>query len=648
MGRKRPARKPGKTHKTHVRPAVANYRGSWLHPPRRVGTPPYTDGPAIRRWLSNTPRPWAVDLFSGAGGLSLGLIQAGINVIAAADSDVAAIETHSANLGGLAFEGDLSDAGEFLGMLECYGIDHVEVVAGGPPCQPFSRAGMSKIRDLVQTGSRSEDDPRTRLWVAFVDVVDALRPEVVLFENVPDLAAWDDGAVLIELMSSLAERGYSTDARILDAYRFGVPQHRARLFVVGTLAGNAFVWPSASAKSTTLKEAIGDLPKVGPAQREERLKYGAPKTSFQRRLRHGVSRDERDAIFDHVTRDVRPDDAEAFALLLPGQTYKDLPKRLQRYRSDIFRDKYKRLRWDEVSRTITAHIAKDGYWYIHPSEDRTLSIREAARVQTFPDWFRFAGFPSDRWRQIGNAVPPLLAEKVGKNVFEFLQGSTGRRNESSGAFRERLLHWHEGQVHLVPWRTSLSDPWAVLAGELVLLRVAHDRRAALYSDLLDLAPSPKALLRRIRRAESWAKEERLEVGIARLLEAARVIVDDLGGEVPEMDLALRSIPGVGDRSTNAVRAFGFGRTAVLMDAGTRRVVGRVTKRKHLHAWQIRLEVLKLAGQPGPDAAFSGAITDFAHRVCTREKPDCAGCPVKQLCATGRKNVARRADPNGIT
>lgn len=648
MGRKRPARKTGKSDKALVRPAVPNYRGSWLHPPRRVGMPPYTDGPAIRRWLSNTPRPWAVDLFSGAGGLSLGLTQAGINVIAAADSDVAAVETHSANLGGLAFEGDLSDASEFLQMLDCYGIDHVEIVAGGPPCQPFSRAGMSKIRDLVQAGSRSQDDPRTGLWSTFVDVVDALQPEVVLFENVPDLATWDDGAVLIELTSSLADRGYSTDARILDAYRFGVPQHRARLFVVGTFRDNAFLWPSSSAKTTTLKGAIGDLPKVGPAQRKERLKYRTPKTSFQRRLRNGVNRDERDAIFDHVTRDVRPDDAEAFALLSPGQTYKDLPKRLQRYRSDIFDDKYKRLRWDEVSRTITAHIAKDGYWYIHPSEDRTLSIREAARVQTFPDWFRFAGFPSDRWRQIGNAVPPLLAEKVGKKVLEFLRGSTGRRNESSEAFREHLLRWHEGQVPLIPWRTSVSDPWAVLAGELVLLRVAHDRRDALYRDLLDLAPSPKALLRRIRRAESWAKDEGLEVGIARLLNAARVIVDDLDGEVPEMDLALRSIPGVGDRSTNAVRAFGFGKSAVLMDAGTQRIVERVTGQKHLHAWQIRLEVLKLAGQPGPDAAFSGAITDFAHRVCTSDRPDCVGCPVKQLCATGRKKISRRIERNGAT
>ena len=101
-------------------------------------------------------------------------------------------------------------------------------------------------------------------------------------------------------------------------------------------------------------------------------------------------------IHDHITRDVRPDDAEAFRLLGEGQTYADLPERLQRYRSDIFTDKYKRLSWDELSRSITAHIAKDGYWYIHPEQHRTLSVREAARIQTFPDRFRFAGQPTLR------------------------------------------------------------------------------------------------------------------------------------------------------------------------------------------------------------------------------------------------------------
>src|SRR5207249_4616126 len=96
--------------------------------------------------------------------------------------------------------------------------------------------------------------------------------------------------------------------------------------------------------------------------------------------------------------------------------YSELPRRLRRYRDDIFDDKYKRLAWNDLSRSITAHLAKDGYWYIHPTQRRTLSVREAARIQTFPDWFRFAGPPSHRYRQIGNAVPPLLAEALGREL----------------------------------------------------------------------------------------------------------------------------------------------------------------------------------------------------------------------------------------
>ena len=143
--------------------------------------------------------------------------------------------------------------------------------------------------------------------------------------------------------------------------------------------------PSHCTEITTLRDAIGDLPPVPPAQRAERIPYfGSRERRSSSGCATGCPREDLASVYDHITRDVRPDDAEAFALLGEGQTYVDLPMHLRRYRSDIFTDKYKRLAWDEVSRSITAHIAKDGYWYIHPQQHRTLSVREAARVQTFP------------------------------------------------------------------------------------------------------------------------------------------------------------------------------------------------------------------------------------------------------------------------
>ena len=232
-------------------------------------------------------------------------------------------------------------------------------------------------------------------------VVDHLKPRAVLVENVPDLPSWDDGSVLMALYESLRDLGYAVEARVLDAFQYGVPQHRARLILIGLRDTAAFEWPEPVDGITTLRNAISDLPPVPPAQRAERVPYFGPRTPFQERMRRDVADHDRTVVCDHLTRDVRADDAEAFALLEEGQTYTDLPMHLRRYRSDIFTDKYKRLSWDQVSRSITAHIAKDGYWYIHPQQNRTLSVREAARVQTFPDWFRFAGHPTQRFHQIG-------------------------------------------------------------------------------------------------------------------------------------------------------------------------------------------------------------------------------------------------------
>jgi len=472
--------------------ALPNQRGHVLEPPRRVASPP-ADPAAARRWLKGQPRPWAVDLFCGAGGLSLGLARAGFSVVAAADSDPSALKTHEANLGPLTFCGDLADTSRFIDFMTARGLRRADVVAGGPPCQPFSRAGSSKLRSLVATGKREPSDRRAELWRSFIEVVEHLRPSIVLLENVPDVARWNDGAVLLGVMQALRECGYEPHARVLDAYRYGVPQHRARLFVVGTRS-RPFSWPRERRNRPTLRDAIGDLPRVAGGASRLELDYAGPSTPFQHDARRGVPRHERSLIYDHWTRGVRKDDEEAFRLLKPGGTYKDLPRRLQRYRSDIFGDKYKRLVWDDLSRTITAHIARDGYWYIHPEQHRTLSIREAARVQTFPDWFRFAGHPTTQFRQIGNAVPPALAEAVAHAAKVAL--TAPRRPASSSAdFASKLADWHRQHHREFPWRKE-RDPWRIFLAELCLRRTRADAVAGKYSELVRLAPTPGAVRKR--------------------------------------------------------------------------------------------------------------------------------------------------------
>lgn len=622
------------------RPAVAVHRGVNLRLSPHADAPDPMDLPAVRRWVRDCDVPTAIDLFCGAGGLSLGLTDAGFRVLVGADHDAASVQTHLANVGGLGYHGDLTDPEDLLDHLKAWGIRKLDLLAGGVPCQPFSRAGRSKIRSLVDAGQRSAEDPRAQMWRSFIEVAGALRPRAVLLENVPDLAVWDEGAVLVGFRDSLRELGYVTHAAILDAHAHGVPQHRSRLFVVAVKPGVLFRWPRPQDRSPTVRDAIGDLPEAGPAQRKERLPYTVPNSDLQRRLRRGVPLGDATWVDDHITRDVRPDDAEAFALLGEGQTYADLPPRLQRYRVDIFSDKYKRLEWEGLSRSITAHIAKDGYWYIHPDQNRTLSVREAARIQTFPDWFRFAGQPTLRYRQIGNAVPPLLAEAIGAQVREALQrpAKRGRPRGTGATFRDLLLRWHGQHARDFPWRAS-NDPWHVLMAEMCLHRTRAGQVQAIYDSLVSLAPTPGAMIKQEDRVRETLHSLGLRWRVEKMVDVARELVTHHDGVVPDTDVALLSLPGVGDYVANAVLCFGFGRRAVLLDTNTERIVGRASERNTARRWQMRLDLYELAGRSGADAEFNYALLDLGALVCRPNEPLCGDCPVARHCALGRKRTA---------
>ncbi len=607
--------------------------------PRHPASPDPTDPAAVKAFLTSRRRPTAVDLFCGAGGLSLGLERAGFDVVLGADSDQWATRTHEANVPGLTWCGDLADPSSLLGALRSWGIERVDLVAGGVPCQPFSRAGGSRIRELVRSGQRVAHDERADLWSSFVAVVRRLQPRAVLVENVPDLPRWDDGAVLLGLYESLRELGYNVDARVVDGFRHGVPQHRQRLFVVGIADGRKVVWPEPSAARVTLRDAIGDLPPIPRAQRAERLPYDPRRATsgFQTRMRSGLSNEEQGLVRDHVSRDVRKDDMEAFRILTEGQTYIDLPQRLRRYRSDAFTDKYKRLAWSELSRTITAHIAKDGYWYIHPDQHRTLSIREAARIQTFPDCFRFAGSQTHRYRQIGNAVPVLLAQAIGGAVLTAMQGVVDVVRTEGDGLRSDLLSWHarrgrEGSS----WRVQ-GDPWRILVAELAVTRTRQSETDRVLSAVMSLAPTPAAL-HELSDAEVRLRHAGIGQRAAALMLLAEALVEQHDGAVPDDEAALRDLPGVGDYIVNAVLCFAFGRRRVLIDSVTSRVASRLTGGNESRRFQLRLDLHRLAGGPGPDAAFNAALLDLGRNVCRAKNPDCEACPVAPHCASAGRVV----------
>lgn len=427
----------------------------------------------------------AVDLFAGAGGLSLGLEEAGWTVAASVDHYQAALETHRHNFGGLALDWDLGDEDvqkEFVDLFRKNDVT-VDLVAGGPPCQPFSRAGRAKIRSLVDAGERAQIDPRKELWRGFLSVAQGLRPRAILMENVPDMGLGDDFKVIRRIAETLEEDGYETSINLANAWQFGVPQHRQRMILLARRDGKVMRWPDAQ-KPLKLRDVLGDLPNLNGGVGRRKMSYTTtPKTPFEKLMREGSD----GVLYDHMTRAVRNDDLEVFKRLKTGMLYSEIPRELRRYKVDSFTDKYHRLDVDGLSRSITAHIAKDGYWYIHPWEDRTLTVREAARIQTFPDRFRFAGTRSDAFKQIGNAVPPLL----GKAAASALSKCQPERTTCGSTIaKEMLLKWGMQQVQ------GIFEPWFPGPRMTDLVALAMALQARCYTSDENLCHAARPLLGR--------------------------------------------------------------------------------------------------------------------------------------------------------
>ena len=196
----------------------------------------------------------------------------------------------------------------------------MELLAGGPPCQPFSKAGRSKIRHRVRHGLRDPRDERKDLWRSFLEVIERAKPPAVIMENVPDMALDREMFILRTMVHELENRGYAVEERVADAWRYGVPQFRQRLILVALRDGIAFRWPDETPDKTTVWNAIGDLPEVEGGWRPEGgadgwTKYDRPVTEFQRRMRSGMDGEDAAKVQDHITRPVRDDDKLAFELM---------------------------------------------------------------------------------------------------------------------------------------------------------------------------------------------------------------------------------------------------------------------------------------------------------------------------------------------
>jgi DNA (cytosine-5)-methyltransferase 1 len=396
-----------------------------------------------------TDEPGVVDLFAGAGGTSEGFVRAGYRVLGAVEIDETAARTYRLNHPGVPEERVVVQDIRTLprGTLRrLAGRRTLDVLAGSPPCQGFSSAGFRSKRTV--TGYRALSDERNYLFEYLVAAALELRPRLFLMENVPGMQSVkrEDLSFLEAAARTLQQHGsYRTEIWRLNASAFGVPQDRMRYFLV---ASRLPVMPARPPEDyqdirrsdldlealppVTLEEAIFDLPEraagsgVSVDGREPPDSAGDPR--FRRYLsKFGILRPSR-LLYQHTVRYHNPRDLELYALLRPGEDSVHALQQhgradLMRYRRDVFDDKYARLRGDRPCKTIVAHLAKDGNGYIHPSQVRSLSLREAARVQSFHDGYVFCGSPSDQWIQLGNAVPPVLAEAIAQSFRRALERS---------------------------------------------------------------------------------------------------------------------------------------------------------------------------------------------------------------------------------
>ena len=347
------------------------------------------------------PKPRVLDLFCGIGGLSLGLQRAGFETVGGVDKWAEAKDTFERNLGHACLQSDLTRTTPEE-IEDFFGVDRsaIDVVAGGPPCQGFSTVGKRQL-----------SDPRNLLWGHYRDLVAGLRPAYVVIENVEGMAVAGGGAVRSGVEAAFREIGYGMKSRVLVSADYGVPQLRKRLVYLGWLDGIAepdFPEPL-DAPPVTVADAISDLPPLGPGERATAY-ADEPETDYQR-----ARRGDAETLHNHQASNHPPHLVEVMSHVPDGGNRKSIPDHLQP--KSGFHNSYARLASWKPAVAVTSTMCKpSSARSTHPSQHRGLTVREGLRLQSFDDDFVVYGTRTKQYLQVGNAVPPLLGQAVGRAV----------------------------------------------------------------------------------------------------------------------------------------------------------------------------------------------------------------------------------------
>lgn len=391
-----------------------------------------------------------VDLFAGCGGFSEGFYKEGFKALAHVEIDKNACETLKERMKYYNYDKeeversvlcrDLTDKTVKNEIQDVIGNIEVDVLVGGPPCQSFSTAGRAQDKNSMQ------NDPRNYLFYNYIDILEKFKPKVFVFENVTGLlSAKPKGIpilpIIFERMSKMYKINSNVNEIVLNSVNYGVPQIRKRVIIIGIRKDIDFdvreiyrdiikthYAPDDEEKEglkkyNTVKDAIEDLPILANGEGKEEIDFI---TNSNNEFIDIIRDSSFNKLYNHVARKHNEKDRERYRLLSKNcWTLKELEKvrpDLVHHDPNHFINRYTVQRYDLPGRTIVAHLHKDGNLFIHPDfkQERTFTVREAARVQSFPDDFRFMGARSHQYKQVGNAVPPLMAQAIAKAIKKFL------------------------------------------------------------------------------------------------------------------------------------------------------------------------------------------------------------------------------------
>lgn len=356
----------------------------------------------------------ALDLFAGAGGFSKGMEDAGINVLGAVEFNAQIAETYKVNHPYTKmYVDDIRNVGaETLKKLFDDKNIECDLIFGGPPCQGFSMAGKR-----IRTECKFLNDPRNMLFKEYIRMVQVLNPKVFVIENVPGILNYRDGAVKKEIFDTFHKMGYELDARVLCASDYGVPQMRKRAVFIGNRLGISptELFPEIKFNESnfvTIRDAISDLPaiKAGTGIEETPYNKNIELTEYQKKM---ISK--KGYVTNHISSHHKEETIKILSMIKPGQTMKDLPEKY--HTKSVHSGAYGRMEYDKPAYTLTTRLNTPSVGRItHPEQNRTITPREAARIQSFPDDYVFLGDITSVGMQIGNAVPPILAKSIGEQI----------------------------------------------------------------------------------------------------------------------------------------------------------------------------------------------------------------------------------------